>query len=48
LHAGDEALSRVNDAGNVLHAACDAEDNALEIIDYLINDFGIDPSAKNK
>ena len=44
---GDEALQRVNDSGNVLHAACDAEDNSLEVIDYLINEFGIDPFARN-
>ena len=29
LHAGVEALHKVNDSGNVMHAACDAEDNAI-------------------
>ena len=47
LHAGTEALTKVNDAGNAMHAACDAEDNALGIIDFLLSEK-IDLNVKNK
>ena len=47
LHAGSEALFKVNDSGNVMHAACDAEDNAIEAIGFLLTEK-IDINVKNK
>lgn len=47
LYAGSEALFKVNDSGNVMHAACDAEDNAIETVDFLLSEK-IDLNVKNK
>ena len=47
LHAGSEALFKVNDSGNVMHAACDEEDNAIETLDFLLSEK-IDLNVKNK
>ena len=47
LHAGSEALFKVNDSGNIMHAACDAEDNAIETVNFLLTEK-IDLNVKNK
>ena len=47
LYAGSEALFKVNDSGNVMHAACDAVDNAIETVDFLLSEK-IDLNVKNK
>ena len=47
LHAGTDAFIKVNVSGNAMHAACNAEDKAIEAIEFLLVEK-IDINVKNK